>query len=133
MDTSEQYIKMCDCPEIWNQWALPPRDDDLYAYPVSTHPDLTVYAHHTRRLTPEEADTVVWLPRQDQIQKMVGLPVSAWGLFYGWVFEKNENAREPWQDFPTGEQIWLAFYMQEKYSKIWDGEKWDAGSLKKIT
>ena len=33
--------------------------------------------------------------------------------------------------FNSFEQLWLAFYMYEKYKKIWDGEKWDGGSLKK--
>ncbi|KKM93638.1 hypothetical protein LCGC14_1206450, partial [marine sediment metagenome] len=26
--------------------------------------------------------------------------------------------------FSTWEQLWLAFYMSEKYNKVWDGDKW---------
>ncbi len=75
MDTSETYIKMCDCPEIQGQipisraWGNPYyeahnfiadrydghlfNEDDGYYYPAA------------------DVDAIVWLPRQDQLQEMV--------------------------------------------------------------
>lgn len=122
MDTTEQYIKMCDCVEVQNKWELPPQDDDLYAYLASTHPDLTVYVYHTRKLTPEEADVVVWLPRQDQIQEMLiyhgasdrgALVIDVVMRFYDWIRTTDYMAGI----VDSIEQLWLAFYMHEKHNK----------------
>ena len=61
----------------------------------------------------------IWLPRQDDIQRMMGqtqpgiLAVEGIGLQLS--IENNS-----WEKF------WLAFYMHEKHSKIWSSkeEKW---------
>ena len=54
MDTSETYIKMCDCPEIQE---LMPR----------------VHSQHEFYKTGDIVmkKPFVWLPRQDQLQEMV--------------------------------------------------------------
>lgn len=70
-----------------------------------------------------------WLPRQDQLQKMVD-----WKRFdeitIGW---HTSPYKMTWQDDPlheegvngeSMEQLWLAFVMKEKYNKIWNGKDW---------
>jgi len=110
MDTSETYIKICDCPEIQGQ--LDDFEDGLnndncaYSKPVKNggHP--------------------VWLPRQDQIQEMFG-EVANLRYFSGLIegfFRFSTTGYGVEQK--TFEQLWLAFYMHEKHGKVWDGKKW---------
>ena len=83
----------------------------------------------------------VWLPRQDQLQEMLNEAILAryikvtaisTSMFYNrikalqlWIklsCEKNHYA-DKLLGF-SGEQLWLAFVMYEKYNKIWNGEDW---------
>jgi len=41
--------------------------------------------------------------------------------FYGFVFR---NRRTYTNDFTSMEQLWLAFVMNEKYNKVWNGKDW---------
>jgi len=114
MDTSEEYIKMCDCPEIQGEWAFPCFSDWVYNFRECLTGQL---------VNPQEGDTQeiiennLWLPRQDQIQKMMGyeIPIYALAPFATFL----------WRHFKTWEQLWLAFYVYEKHDKVWDGEKWE--------
>lgn len=68
----------------------------------------------------------IWLPRQDQLQEMVYAQgnnidtnlAEAISQFYHFSMDKYR------QSFTSMEQLWLAFVMREKYSKVWDGEEW---------
>ncbi len=146
MDTSETYIKMCDCEEIQKEWH--PRDWD-FVLTKDLWPKVFGGDDYVWCLLPEDiADSGVygsyatdkgiggypgyikhWLPRQDQLQEMVG------GLEKGFIdFPKwLENTYGlNYGDYPNGhlcifktwEQLWLAFVMKEKYNKVWDGEEW---------
>jgi len=122
MDTSETYIKMSDCPEIQDKAPRKPYTTDLYSVGeiIMTY---TLYR-------PEESQyDAIWLPRQDQLQEMI------WG---GWddiakmhlLCDFTAEAQELYAhtgEFPSMEQLWLAFVMSEKYNKTWDGEKWANG------
>ena len=124
MDTSKKYIKMCDCPEIQERWDITKARGDFVIDDENPNDILICNGYHDFSDGNKHTwGRTGWLPRQDQVQEMAGIPISAWGLFYGWVFEKDENHREPWQDFTTGEQLWLAFYMYENHQKIWDSKK----------
>jgi len=136
MDTSEQYIKMCDCEEVQGPWKpgrgdwmykhvdhLPKDDPRFYHFDYGTHPILEdgeiCAAHHVRMYK----DTSVFLPRQDQIQEWLG-PIE--------LHELLDICSEPrgimWKALheyaESFEQLWLAFYMYEKHGKVWNGEKW---------
>jgi len=154
MDTSEGYIKMCDCPEIQDEWEVPCFSDWIYDFKECITGQL---------VKPQENNVVeiiennIWLPRQDQIQGMMpqkipsGFPVEGANLkpagtkkdFWGddnraivfnlvnefFKFWKSEIGyiRTVAYNKPESfsmEQLWLMFYMHEKYNKIWDGEKW---------
>ena len=142
MDTSEGYIKMCDCPEIqgqrpkgqgWRNWGddgdfvFVRHDDDPLDNRFHAGPSIvwngclpTSGYHNWREMWASVADEeVVWLPRQDQLQEMLGMGLD-WQVrnvvsFYHDVMDDNAKS---W------EQLWLAFVMHEK-GKHWDGEQWN--------
>lgn len=132
MDTSPEYLKICEKAEEiqalrreqkhenTGKWQMGDFYFDLlgqvhivdeYRDAWSDEPD---YLHH-----PAEC---VWLPRQDQLQEM--------------VWEGSKNTRSlvlefaDWLEYKTNyrreslEQLWLAFVMKEKYSKLWSGQDW---------
>ena len=132
MDTSETYIKMCDCEEVQEHckydggdWICDPDNGHSWAI-----------WQKVRGKTDEEVqkfmDGLLWLPGQDRIQEMLYVRGSKvidplWELvnrFYGFVY--REPPSELWGKFKgeTMEQLWLAFYMHEKHQKTWDGDKW---------
>jgi len=135
MDTSDEYIKMCICPEVQKQWKLP-HDDQDYIYHYRTG-----FRLNGNQVRPNDRDAgwvadekigfmngqLIWLPRQDQIQEMLPDIFSNREIvpltqklteFTVMVIEKHRFSGR------TMEQLWLAFYMYEKYSKIWDDKKW---------
>ena len=139
MDTSETYIKMCDCSEI--QENREPTTGDWY---VDRLENYVAVLHHTSRDTFISEDgteffgrtdddcvhesEAIWLPRQDQLQEMVFDSTLINGDYYPvmrllrrfYLFIKDY---EQWED-ATMEQLWLAFVMKEKHGKVWDGEAW---------
>jgi len=73
-----------------------------------------------------------WLPRQDQLQKIVDKQyftiewyngVTLYLPFAATVcFDNPKHCKQ----FTSMEQLWLAFVMKEKYDKFWDGKDWKA-------
>jgi len=118
VDTSETYIKMCDCPEIQRQGTRPRNLIDNSDYASILIGDGS-YNNPFHR---------VWLPRQDQLQEML--------LKYWWSDEQPGNnisvmlqkfdwwLNDTCPKYQAMEQLWLAFVMKEKHNKIWDGERW---------
>ncbi len=115
MDTSEQYIKMCDCEEIQsgrNAYPYNREEDDFYRY----YPNARF----------ADSKSTIFLPRQDQLQEMVKdryygqSPWSLLSVFFHWSLEVYTH------DFgeTSMEQLWLAFVMKEKFSKTWNGTEW---------
>jgi len=141
MDTSEQYVKMCDCEEVQGRWE--PKKGDYYfprgdwwhldmeredevdiltsspwenrMIPVQYHHPATKNRFRTTEHGTIECSAHTLLPRQDQIQEWInGSPSDLIGRL--WIWCRYRNA--------TMEQLWLSFYMHEKHGKVWDGEKW---------
>jgi len=103
MDTSEIYIKMCEkAEEIQNQKQLFDLED-FY-------------------------EDQIWLPRQDQLQEMIGeqhcssLP-SIW-LAHEFSEFCDSVEHDIYLRKGTMEQLWLAFVMKERFGKIWVNEEW---------
>lgn len=85
-----------------------------------------------------ELSGVVWLPRQDQLQEMVRISSQSHNVlrlahrFWFFVNRSPLISRAKYtpdwaktiEQFTSMEQLWLAFVMQEKYGKIWNGEDW---------
>ena len=125
MDTSKEYIKMCDCEEIQNNWK--PKEDDLYAYIRFLPLDKSIYLYCTRRLNPEEIKKATWLPQQDQLQEMVDTenytPEDLLNMLYFYCIKHN-GRKDNTEKAQSMEQLWLAFVMKEKHNKTWDGNRW---------
>ena len=122
MDTSETYIKMCDCEEIQSHSG----GDGAYYEPHN------FVADEEGNIAKEDdgyfymlfGKKCIWLPRQDQLQEMVS--IGRGNIVTGLLALNNfidRNARYEMLDWSM-EQLWLAFYMSEKHSKTWSGEDW---------
>jgi len=118
MDTSETYIKMCDCPEI--QGLRPFRDD----YYCELREGIVRYGDF---VSSTNGATLIWLPRQDQLQIMVGDFDAGFIDWWYWRNAVYPHMQNPFskEKFTSFEQLWLAFVMKEKFNKVWDGEKWN--------
>lgn len=132
MDKTEQFIKMSDCPEV-QKYRKGQKDfhiGDLIAnfllgkYSKANFQGIVIFEQHDEI---RERQLAVWLPRQDDIQKMMR--------------KDYKNTLDMLCDFyavitvdqPTGfqqmfevsmEQLWLVFYMYKKHKKKWNGERW---------
>ncbi len=150
MDKTEQFIKMADCPEIQGE-KEEFINGDWFAYydpkAYGERGDLcigvvgTSYYEFTRKYVkkwdslatvgfdegdsePVWNDKIIWLPRQDDIQKMINFKYAGPGYVRKlWDFALDESETRAYNSF---EQLWLAFYMHEKHSKRWSfkEEKW---------
>ena len=131
MDTSKEYIKMCDCPEIQDIWESVVGDfyftrDGLFR-PMNI---VDVYDGKGYAVLPRDAN-YGWLPRQDQIQEMLEKEYtelfrtyySIYGLFH--FFSIFYDRPDTLNKHETGEQLWLAFYMSEKHQKFWGKNGWE--------
>jgi len=132
MDTSKEYIKMSDCPEIQEKWWADVGDfyfiRDRLCRPTNV---VDVYDGKGYALLPRDAN-YGWLPRQDQIQEMMGDLLSKRVEYqqccYCLVERAYRFADSDFCNLPIGssmEQLWLAFYMWEKHKKIWGKNGWE--------
>jgi len=140
MDTSETYIKMCDCDEIqsqrkrisdWNGKLWMFNEDGDFV----TNAKLAKLGSEraTRATNGKNSPKLVWLPRQDQLQEMVTDTIdcpshSSCAIFINVghrIHQWCDDDFNYWIQFTSMEQLWLAFVMKEKYNKLWTGEKWN--------
>ena len=136
MDKSEIYIKMADCPEIQDREFGEEGDIVVVRKHLSDYNGWQEYRKGSIEVVGNDGeydisnpnkDNFIWLPRQDQLQEMVG----GWTLelldrfhhFCMWD-DQFEETREKMTPISM-EQLWLAFVMEEKFNKVWNGEKWD--------
>ena len=71
----------------------------------------------------------IWLPRQNQLIELAQIPGRRYDSivqdFFDWTKLPYETlSGTPGQLFRSMEQIWLAFVMQQKYNKQWNGHRW---------
>ncbi|KKM73564.1 hypothetical protein LCGC14_1409150 [marine sediment metagenome] len=150
MDTSEQYIKMCEKAEeiqkpaegwlggshisgniyfsVGSAYTKEQKIPDGYYYFL----DETFEGEECDKCGHKEGDrhkTIksIWLPRQDQLQEMVS--IERGNIFTGLVALRlfiESNAQYEMTDWSM-EQLWLAFVMKSLYQKSWDGTEWVKG------
>lgn len=135
MDTSAEYIKMCEgALEVQNLMPLLPRGARPYC--VATNGDLVQVLIAGEQYVAATLNGSVWLPRQDQLQEMLCEPVQALMRFSVWInkdqrTDSGKDAGDPtWYEeykaqMKTPEQLWLAFLMSAKFDKIWKAPHWD--------
>jgi len=132
MDTSKEYIKMC---ENWDlQTDRVPQVGDFYTESIRDGAGTMVFVISGDDLKYTfDPNYYTWLPRQDQLQEMVlGQITRAYNL-WTMITHFNEFSRDSgtvsmfdrqtWY-YMTMEKLWLAFVMKEKFNKIWDGKNW---------
>jgi hypothetical protein len=125
MDTTETNIKMnWKAREI--QDSHEPQEGDYYWEDGCGSPYLTILSAKSDDYFMQALGAPVWLPRQDQLQEMVG----GWALglldkFYNFCMwdEQFEELRDKMTPISM-EQLWLCFVMKEKYNTVWNGEEW---------
>ena len=138
MDTSETYIKMCEkAEEIQEQARTNGIEYGDYIYVTATN-DFVRYTGEVELVRGEKGYKyapfgVIFIPRQDQLQEMVGDWEKQIEILDDWL----GNAYDPpsfkgnyWciNNLTSMEQLWLAFVMKEKYNKVWTNNEWRNGS-----
>lgn len=134
MDTSEQYIKMCEKDEEiqkLDRYAY----FDYYADPESRRTfrgdNNMDSGKNIMAFSVIKHEKFIWLPTQDRLQEMVIR--GDWGNIPLFAVDQIETFRRKtsFQNYPyyqkwfaTQEQLWLAFVMKEKFGKVWNGEDW---------
>ena len=125
MDYGNDYILMCtEAEEIQKEHILANGDFEVRL----TYGRGQVEVHHHREITAYyKPDNHLWLPRQDQLQEMLinesDEDVTADAITKLLEYF-NDFALSVCPQFPSMEQLWLAFCMKSLYSKTWDGEAW---------
>ena len=127
MDTSEQYIKMCaKAVDIQKVRVLANGDYEVRL----KHGRGQVEVHHHREITAHyRPSKIIWLPRQDQLQAMIGdyiLCLNLLGSCTSGEFEDGDKWENfhAFDDYASMEQLWLAFVMFELYEKAWEDGEW---------
>lgn len=135
MDKSKIYIKMCDCEEIQNQCPFTEGDfifnksanngtghlfiNYLYQPKKESNEWVLIYRDD------EKKDFNIWLPRQDQLQKITK---SDWSIHFSSIHGFMVTFDDPDFEYKTmaktSEQAFLQFVMLKLYNKKWDGETW---------
>lgn len=134
MDISETYFKMCkEGYQIRDTW-MPAIGDDIDHH---LFPDVISNVKYCGSFTTvtgmkfngyEEIRKVTWLPHQDQLQKMIGEFPYPFALLKFYLkkilYYDGKRPVYPLSIFRSGEQLWFAFVMHEKYQKEWNGSTW---------
>lgn len=146
MDTSTEYIKMCDCSEIQDRWKRKSGDWVFYRsrlmFLIDFIDEIKIKLIERNIGGPRLAiwDTVIgdviFFPRQDQIQEMMGEDelglLNRLDNFYYFCVKLRPRTDDVEGDIKEAndlkgrsiEQLWLAFYMHETHNKVWNGEAW---------
>ena len=117
MDTSKEYVKMCEkAVEVQEQYCDVRKGDWWFCLNgVTVCISISYYP---------KRENQVLLPRQDQLQDIwddgtYGCDLSEWILdaFYSWFKKYGFNNY-------SMEQLWLSFVMAERFNKVWKEGDW---------
>ena len=133
MDTSKEYIKMCEeakemqTIQEYTISNLVKIDNHIL---VVTHDDgesLWGVCFETRNIIAvcKKKNHIVYIFCQSQLQETVK-PASGYTwdyirILWDWIQNKAKYIKQ----FTSMEQLWLAFVMKEKYNKVWNGKTWE--------
>lgn len=135
MDTSKEYIEMCrKAEEI--QKLDPGYDEEGNYYYQENNPSLpevgvwSGYSQYEHPMLPEKR---IWLPKQDQLQEMV-MGTDEYKIvelvdgFHGFCEKDYDYSCASTYEFgvqsESMERLWLAYVMDKKYGKRWNGQDW---------
>jgi len=99
--------------------------DDYTYRPISITPDGNWFYIKEKEILSYEC---IWLPRQDQLQDMVGKYQIAYSLMYQYkktpLYYIGKKPYYPFNVMNSAEILWLCFVMDERYGKRWSGSEW---------
>lgn len=140
MDKSTVYIAMCArAEEVQRAW--PRAHGDFYADGDGRVACWLPRHDGGRRIADgrevrEEGGLVrlipfVWLPRQDQLIEMAQVPQRRYAQttqdYFDWTKTPYRAlGDEPARLFVSMEQLWLAYLMERRFGRQWDGREWRA-------
>lgn len=148
MDLSKEYIAMCNVPEIQDNYSIPKAGDfisvgeigieivldyEVRDFTIDDERQGLVVICDTEGLIEYRKGSFIWLPRQDQLQEMIGGDqVRYFYTDYSYDTMPNhwELYREPYEneqkryDGQSIEQCFLKVIMAEKFNKIWKNGEW---------
>ena len=117
MDTSPEYIKMCEgAEEIQKVWEISYGDFFVFKHPDYWGAPAVFYHQH---IPSDLKEVAIWLPRQDQLQEMV-----AHESIYNLLDKFDVWGKWDQSLYDSMEKLWLAFVMKERYNKTWNGKEW---------
>lgn len=143
MDTSPTYISLCrKAHEIQEQWQQ--QHGDFFVGEQGQIECWIKGIHEARdirqgvRVSSPSVEGVieirkyVWLPKLDQLIELAQVPGKRYEritqAFFDWTKQDYGFIRgEPRTIFTFLEQVWLAFVMQQKFQKGWNGDTWISG------
>ncbi len=133
MDISGKYVEMCEkAEEIQKLWRF--ENGDYLCLKVDKIP----YVHTTCCEGCKweiENEENIWLPRQDQLQKMISnkciikwepekYPLHLSAILEEYIDERIDDwDAQSWQP-DSMEKLWLLFVMEKEYNKVWNGTSW---------
>jgi len=145
MDTSKEYVLMCEkAEELQNLWK-PAAWDYCYCYAndfegtpgvivlSGYETDMGIYGHSLNFKKYECKAKHIWLPKQDQLQEMMVKDVEfnvyeIYSEIDDWLSEitGDSYAYIHYDKIPysSKEQILLAFVMNETFNKQWNDAEW---------
>jgi hypothetical protein len=126
MDTSSDYIKMCErAEEIINNWLYEFGDFYVSMAAGITSETQTIVSDLELQRSYMNQIKAVWLPRQDQLQAFIlDQYATPWDLLIEFVNALMSDKASYFDKFPSMEQIWIAYIMDKKFHKKWNGKDW---------
>ena len=131
MDTSKEYIEMCErATEIQKGFTKLEVGDYFVNKGGYVHNfcDICYETFSPVRIGMEWA---IKLPRQDQLQEIYCDEYEGradmWQSFLDFAlngYEADKYKNKPVILFNSGEQLWLVFVMDKRFNKVWDGKEW---------
>ncbi len=122
MDISETYIKMCEKAEEIQEVRHDGFEEGDCAYSMNDDGYTWLGSSHDSYKRWEDD---IWLPRQDQLQEMIGDFNKCLGMLHDFQCPEVNAYQQEWFEYcQSMEQLWLAFIMHENYNKVWDKENW---------
>lgn len=116
MDTSDEYIEMCEkAEEIQSHWKFTD-GDYIYGRAHGCKLEVNIWSGYDAWDYPCYPSNGIWLLRQDQLQDMIKMDLGC----ICWEFNNSINTER----FHSYEQLWLVFVMQKIYKKRWNGSEW---------
>ena len=133
MDTSIEYIKMCEkAEEIQKLWK--PTVADFHTSYDWKEVHTVEFDYDSSEIDILGCPPHIWLPRQDQLQEMLIDKIGGNHIALLSVLIRSDlfcqaglghYVSSPNYNYTNSmEQLWLVFVMKEKYNKIWNGEDW---------